>query len=56
MREWRRAHPGWWTAIVATVALFVGAAIGVSGNQDQDQIAELEEQVADLEDDDPLGG
>jgi hypothetical protein len=51
MREWRTAHPGWWTAIVATVALFVGVGIGVSGNQDQDRVDELEDQVADLRDD-----
>jgi hypothetical protein len=50
VREWVKAHPGWWTA-VATVALFGGIAVAVTWNQDPDRIAELEEQVADIEDD-----
>ena len=50
MRGWVKAHPGWWT-MGATLALFVGVAVGVTWNQDQDRIAELQEQVAELEHD-----
>jgi hypothetical protein len=49
VREWVKAHPGWWT-MVATVALFGGVALAVTWNQDPDRIAELEKQVADIED------